>query len=185
MFRTAQHLGGAGQETHSFGGQIGTYATVDFTSFNTCGWEIIPPSGGVPATKTETWLAAYLAEQRLWTDPCNDKGYAKLFGYVGFSDQENNPFRVTTSASIDAFGLSDSRPNDRMGIAWFYNGLNDDFKNAFGLVTPVGDLQGGEVYYNAQVTPWFNLTFDLQAVEPAVQRLDTTVVLGLRAHVRI
>lgn len=114
-----------------------------------------------------------------------EKRYAKLFAYVKFSDQENNSCRVTTFASIEAFGLSDSRPNDRMGIAWFYNGLHDDFKNAFGLVTPVGDLQGGEVYYNAQVTPWFNLTFDLQTVEPAIQRLDTAVVLGLRAHVRI
>ncbi|MCP4782053.1 MAG: carbohydrate porin [Fuerstiella sp.] len=164
---------------------IGTYGTGDFTSFDTSGWDIIPPGGVVPATSTGTWMATYLAEQRLWVDPCNEKRYAKLFGYVGFSDHENSPFRITTSVSVEAFGLSDSRPNDRMGIAYFYTGLNDDFKSAFGAVTPVGDLQGGEVYYNAQITPWFNLTFDLQAVEPAAQRLDTAVVLGLRAHVRI
>jgi len=164
---------------------LGTYATGDFTSFDTDGWEILPPGGVVPATKTGTWMAAYLAEQRLWVDPCNEKRYAKMFGYVGFSDEENTAFKMTTSISIEAFGLSDSRPNDRMGVAYFYNALNTDFKNAFALVTPVGDLQGGEVYYNAQVTPWFNLTFDLQAVQPGVRSLDTAVVLGLRAHVRI
>lgn len=164
---------------------IGTYGTGDFTSFDTTGWDIIPPGGVVPLTRTGTRMAAYLAEQRLWTDPCNQKRYTKLFGYVGFSEQENNPFRVTTSISVEAFGLSDSRPEDRMGIAYFYNGLNDDFKSAFAGVTPVGDLHGGEVYYNAQVTPWFNLTFDLQAVDPAVRRLDTAVVPGLRAHIQI
>ena len=164
---------------------IGTYATGDYTSFDTDGWEILPPSGVVPATKTGTWMAAYLAEQRLWVDPCNEKRYAKLYGYVAFSDEENTPFKVTTSISLEAFGVLDSRPNDRMGVAYFYNAVNQDFKNAFALVTPIGDLQGGEVYYNAQVTPWFNLTFDLQTVNPAVRSLDTAVVLGLRAHIRI
>ncbi|MEO2017570.1 MAG: carbohydrate porin [Fuerstiella sp.] len=164
---------------------LGTYATGDYTSFDTNGWEILPPGGVVPATKTGTWMVAYLAEQRLWVDRCNEQRYTKLFGYVGFSDQKNSPFRVTSSISVEAFGLVDSRPNDRMGVAYFYNGLNTDFKNAFALVTPAGNLQGGEVYYNAQVTPWFNLTFDLQTVQPAIRSLDTAVVLGLRAHIKI
>jgi porin len=163
----------------------GSYATGDYTSFDTDGWEIIPGGGVVPATKTGSWMAAYLAEQRLWADPCNAKRYAKLFGYIGFSDQENSPFKITTSISAEAFGLLDSRPHDRMGVAYFFNGLNNDFKNAFPLATAVDDLQGGEVYYNAQVTPCFNLTVDLQAVEPGVQSLDTAVVLGLRGHIKI
>lgn len=182
---------GAARKYTDFGGLpgshtlLGSYATGDYTSFDTEGWEIIPPGGVVPATKKGTWMAAYLAEQRLWVDPCNAKRYAKLFGYIGFSDQENSPFKLTTSISAEAFGLLDSRPNDRMGIAYFYSGLNTDFQNAFALVTPVDDLQGGEVYYNAQVTPWFNLTADLQVVEPGVQSLDTAVVLGVRAHIRL
>jgi porin len=190
-FSNGSTLLGLARKYTDFGGLpgsltlIGTYGTGDFTSFDTSGWQIIPPGGVVPATKTGTWMAAYLAEQKLWVDPCDQKRYAKLFGYVGFSDQENNPFRVTISASVGAFGMVDSRPNDRMGLAYFHNGLNDDFKSAFALVTPVGDLHGGEVYYNAQITPWFNLTFDLQAVDPAVRRLDTAVFLGLRAHIQI
>jgi porin len=164
---------------------LGSYATGDYTSFDTDGWDVVPPGGVVPATKTGSWMAAYLAEQRLWGDRCNAKRYTKLFGYVGFSDHENSPFKVTTSISAEAFGLLDSRPNDRMGIAYFYNGLNEDFKNAFALATPVDDLQGGEVYYNAQVTPWFNLTVDLQAVEPGVQSFDTAVVLGVRGHIKL
>ncbi|NNE47805.1 MAG: hypothetical protein HKN37_14215 [Rhodothermales bacterium] len=164
---------------------VGAYATGDFTSFDTSGWEIIPEGGVVPTTNSGTWMASYMAEQRLWADPCNAKRYGKLYGHVGFSDQENSPYKVTFAVTAEQFGLLDSRPNDRMGIGYFYSALNDDFKNAYALTTtPVDDLQGGEVYYNAQVTPWFNMTVDLQAVEPAVQSQDTAVVLGVRANTR-
>ena len=43
------------------------------------------------------------------------------------------------------------------------------------------DAFGGEVYYNAAVTPWFRLTADLQVIEPAASQFDTAVVVGLRA----
>ena len=48
-------------------------------------------------------------------------------------------------------------------------------------VFDVGDFQGGEIYYNAQITPWFHLTADLQVVEPALGANDTAVVAGMRA----
>jgi porin len=84
---------------------------------------------------------------------------------------------------VEAFGWVTSRPHDRMGIAYFYNALNSDFQNAFSTISPIGDVHGGEVYYNAQVTPWFHLTADLQAVEPAVRAQDTALVLALRAKI--
>ena len=68
-------------------------------------------------------------------------------------------------------------------LRYFYNALNSDFQNAFSMVSPIGDVQGGEVYYNAQITPWFHLTADLQVVEPAVQAEDTALVLGLRGKI--
>jgi porin len=162
---------------------VGSYATGDYTSFDTEGWVIDPPNGITPAEKPGTWAALYLGEQRLWEDPCNKSRYAKLFGYVGFSESENSPFQWTGSLSVEAFGPRTSRPNDRMGIAYFYNALNSDFQNAFSTVSPIGDVQGGEVYYNAQITPWFHLTADLQVIEPAVQAEDTALVLGLRAKI--
>jgi porin len=142
---------------------------------------IDPPNGITPDEKSGTWAALYLGEQRLWEDPCNENRYTKLFGYVGFSEPANSPFQWTGSLSVEAFGRMISRPNDRMGIAYCYNALNSDFQNTFSTISPVGDLQGGEVYYNAQITPWFHVTADLQAVEPAVQDQDTALVLGLRA----
>jgi porin len=162
---------------------VSSYATGDYTSFDTEGWVIDPPNGIIPAEKSGTWAALYLGEQRLWEDPCNKSRYTKLFGYVGFSEPANSPFQWTGSLSVEAFGRMISRPNDRTGIAYFYSALNSDFRNAFSTISPIGDVQGGEVYYNAEITPWFHVTADLQVVEPTVQAQDTALVLGLRAKI--
>jgi porin len=161
---------------------VGSYATGKYTSFDTEGWLIDPPNNTIiPADKAGSWAALYLAEQRLWQDRCDKRRYTKMFGYVGFSEPKNSPFEWTGSLSLESFGPLASRPNDRMGIGYFYSALNSDFKNAFSLAASVDDLQGGEVYYNAEITPWFHVTADLQAVEPGVQARDTALVLGLRA----
>ena len=66
-----------------------------------------------------------------------------------------------------------------MGIAGFYNGLGD-FDDLLSVLGPAGDVYGGEVDYNAEITPWFHLTFDLQAIRPTFRSNDTAIVVGLR-----
>ena len=172
-----------------FGGQpgshtvLGVYATGEYTSFNTQGWIILPEGAVAPAAQTGTWQAAYLGEQRLCVDPCNADRYTSLFGYVGFSDVETSPFAWTASVSVESFGPCCGRPRDRMGIAYFYNSLNDDFQGVFDFVTPVNDVHGGEIYYNAEINPWFHLTVDLQVIDPTIEAEDTAVVVGTRARI--
>ena len=42
------------------------------------------------------------------------------------------------------------------------------------------DEVGFEAFYNLAVTPWAQLTFDVQWVNPGVKSIDDTVVLGTR-----
>ena len=64
----------------------------------------------------------------------------------------------------------------------FFTNLSQPFTSAVGaLGIALDDLQGGEVYYNYEVTPWFHLTADLQAIQPQTASQDTAIVLGLRA----
>jgi len=159
---------------------VGVYATGEYTSFDTSGWIVVPGQGITPAAKQGTWVAGYLGQQQLWADACNPARKTSLFGYLGFSDPDNSPFQFTTSISIEKFGPFACRPNDRAGIGYFYNGLNSDFQNTVSLIAPIDDLHGGEVYYNAEIVPWFHLTTDLQVIEPGLEANDTAVVLGLR-----
>ena len=55
--------------------------------------------------------------------------------------------------------------------------------HAWALLGDIRDLQGGEVDYNAAITPWFHLTADLQAIQPKFDAQDTAVVLGLRGKI--
>jgi Carbohydrate-selective porin, OprB family len=36
------------------------------------------------------------------------------------------------------------------------------------------------MYYKAALTPWLNLTADLQIISPAIKSADTAYVLGFR-----
>ena len=44
--------------------------------------------------------------------------------------------------SAEAFGAMDFRPNDHMGIGYFYNGLNADFECLFAGTNPLQDVHG-------------------------------------------
>ena len=162
---------------------MASYASGDYTSFDTSGWIVLPGGGVIPTGVDDSWMAAYLAEQRIWADPCNKRRYAKLFGKVGFSDSNTSPFGCTASVAMEAFGAMKRRPDDRMGIGYFYNGLNDDFKALFAATNPLEDVHGGEIYYNAAITPWFHLTADLQVIDVAARANDTAVVVGLRGKI--
>jgi carbohydrate-selective porin OprB len=176
---------GAARKYTSFGGLRGThtlaawYATGDFTSFDADGWIILPSGVRRPPQRSGSWSATYLAEQRLWQDPGNDKRYTNLFGYLDYADSDVNPFEMTVGGSLELFGFFASRPADRIGIAGFYNGLGD-LSDLLSELQPAGDVYGGEFYYNAEITPCFHLTCDLQAVRPSFQSRDTALVLGLR-----
>ena len=61
--------------------------------------------------------------------------------------------------------------------------LLGDLSGLLSVLEPAGDVYGGEVYYNAEINPWFHLTLDLQVVEPTFQSRDTAIVAGLRGKI--
>ena len=48
------------------------------------------------------------------------------------------------------------------------------------VVFDLHDIDGVELYYNMAVMKGFQLTSDLQVIDPADQRDDTALVFGLR-----
>ncbi|MGZ3337902.1 MAG: carbohydrate porin, partial [Isosphaeraceae bacterium] len=50
-------------------------------------------------------------------------------------------------------------------------------------VSPIGNEQGFELYYNAAITSWFILTADIQAIDPAQFEARSTFLFGLRAKI--
>ena len=162
---------------------VGTYSNRRFRSFQRSGWSFQPGTGITGGAQTGSWLAAYVGTQHLWMDPCNPKRRVYFMTTMGWADKKTSPYQWAGTYSIEAFGLNPSRPHDRMGISYFYSHISNDLQN---LVRPLrlGDVQGGEIYYNMQITPAFNLTLDLQVIEPALRAQNTALVLGTRGVLR-
>ena len=56
---------------------------------------------------------------------------------------------------------------DKWGIGYFRYGLSDDLKDGLDeLDIEIQDEQGIEAFYNFFVTPWFQVTGDIQWIDP-------------------
>jgi hypothetical protein len=60
-----------------------------------------------------------------------------------------------------------------MGAEYSHTGVSNDLQN----------VNGVELYYNMAVAKAFQVTTDLQVIEPADVRDDTAIVFGLRRTV--
>ena len=160
---------------------VGAYASRAYTSLDESSWFIVPGQGVVAGEETGAWGLGYYFDQTVWADRCDEGRKVQLL--TGWSISDGNPSfaRWGGFASLEAFGLMDCRKQDRMGISYFYTGLSDDFRQLVSPVVELDAVQGGEIYYNAEITPSFHLTGDFQAVDNGREADDTAVILGLRA----
>ena len=131
-------------------------------------------SGGSATTSEDTWSIYWNGFQYLQGD---DSGGWGLFGRLGFSDGDPSPIDWNVAGGIGGVGLIPVRDSDRWALGVYHQQFTNE-----GLIDAVGidGETGGELFYNIQVTPATNLTFDLQIVDSAIPTVDTAVVLGLR-----
>jgi porin len=130
-----------------------------------------------------SWWITYLFDQALWVDPTDKTRSWGVFGNFGISDGRPNPIKWSAIAGIGGSSPIPNRKLDTFGIAYYYLGYSDDFKDVAKIITPVRDEHGVEIFYNAAVTPWCHLTTDLQVITPTLERAETSLVLGLRMKI--
>ncbi len=162
----------------------GRYAIVTPESLN-----LIPQVlQGLPPTNLTTlvrgsWWITYLFDQALWVDPTDQTRSWGVFGNAGISDAKPNPIHWSAIFGIGGSSPLPNRKFDTFGIAYYYLGFSDGFKNLARVIAPVRDERGLELFYNVGVTPWCHITTDLQVITPILQRAETSLVLGLRAKI--
>jgi porin len=162
---------------------FGLYSNSEYTSVDPLQWAFLPGVGLVAGTETGTWNLAYYLDQKLWVDSADPKRNVGILSGWGISDGNPNPIDWSGFVSLQGQGLSDHRPLDSLGVSFFYTGLSSDFRQLASVLVDVEDVYGGELYYNAALTPWFHLTADLQIINPAEVANDTAVVIGLRGKI--
>ncbi len=156
-------------------------STADQTSNDSHPVFVYIPGQGIENTDTaKPWNVALYLSQELWQAEGNPGRKVTFLtgGTVGPDDPQFAQFNFF--ANVETFGLMDSRPHDRMGVAGWWNGLSPNYKD---LVSPVADLRnpyGFEVYYNFAINKWLHLTADLQLAKNEWADDDVAVIPGVR-----
>jgi len=146
-------------------------------------------------TEPSTWSVYYNFDQYLWSPQGSpDKGVGLFFRF-GISDGNPNPIKYAYNVGVSANGVVPGRPNDNMGVGWARTQYSSDFVPFLRQQLHIGmNIEDAvEIYYNAAITPWLNVSADLQVVDSALDNalsggrlvnVDTAVVAALRMYIR-
>ncbi|TWT97736.1 Carbohydrate-selective porin, OprB family [Botrimarina colliarenosi] len=162
----------------------GTWNNRDYVSLGQDPRVVLP---NVPINETSgSWSLYWNMDQYLYVDPCDATRGWGFFGRAGIADQDANPLSWFLSFGLGGHNPTKGHEADTFGAGWYVAGSSDEIGPVLEtLLGPIGDGHGVELFYNWQATPWLNVTPDLQVVVPARENVDTALVLGLRAVMRL
>ena len=170
------------------GGSTKDYASTDPVDwgFNPLSRLITPEGDPVLTKEKKPWDVAVYAYQVLWQEQgVKSSGTGRRVQmFVGGSVGDDNPSFADWDvfANVQAFGVFDSRPNDRMGFAAHYYHMADDLVELgddFGLNLSE-DVWTTELYYNYQINPWLHLSPNVQYAQNENDDDDPAVIIGAR-----
>jgi porin len=150
--------------------------------------------------KKGSWNIHYNFDQYLY-EPKKGAGEGiGVFGRFGVSDGNPNFMHTFYSLGIGGKGVIPNRERDRYGFGFYYINVNNPkLEGIFRTTELLRDEYGFEFFYNFAITPWLQLTPDIQIVRGAqkdevsigtgplgpLPRIDkksvgTSTILGLR-----
>jgi porin len=181
IFLPTKYFGKSGK--HSFGGAI---TSKKYTPFDAIRQVIIP---GPPLDPVErkggSWSVNYVFRQ-YFVERGTDDGWG-FFTQISTADTATSPVSTFFDIGLGGNGLFAARPADEFGVAYAYTDLSEELKDNLDL--PLLGLQRlraehqFEVFYNVHLTPWLQLTGDLQIIRPNLPVAETAWVPGVRLRI--
>ena len=166
-----------------------SYSNKEFTSVDQ---RIGPLYEGLEFMKNKgSWSLYYNFDQYLYEPQKGSGKGVGVFGRFGASDGDPNPVHYFMSAGVGGKGIIPGRPLDRFGLGYYYIDIQSISVHGPGWVRQfLRDEQGFEAFYNVAVTPWAQLTPNIQVIKGAqkktviggVEKISTDTVLGLRLN---
>jgi porin len=161
-------------------------------------------TGTSPSTKDDNYMFTLNGEQYFWEPkgasvpraeggrkedfsvPTQDYAINRpgvgLFYRVAYTPEDRNLWNINVSGGLGARGIIPGRPYDRMGLGVYWLKESSDLDDQPGNL--LQDEVGGEAFYNFAITPWLNLSADVQWIHPGITSSDNAVVLGTRLNTR-
>lgn len=160
-----------------------TYSNKDYTALDQDPRFILRTLLGLGTLEKEegSWSFYHNFHQYIFTEEADKTQGWGIFGRFGIADDETSPIEDFYSIGFGGKGLLEGRDQDKWGAGYFYAGLSDELPDA--VLDSFGDSQGLEFFYNIEVTPYLQITPNLQIINPSNENLDSAVILGARARV--
>lgn len=166
-------------------GLAAAYSNKEGTDLSSAGDIILPPAGGGKvAVKSGRYHFAYSFDQFLYQSSSNPKEGFGLYGQVGMSDGNPNPLDWEAIIGLGGTGLIPCRSHDKWGAGFYHYSVSSDLKKSVSPAVALDDEEGVEIFYNAAVTPWFNLGANIQIIDPSLNQRGTAIFCGLRSSIQ-
>jgi porin len=161
-------------------GSTKEYSVLDGIVWEPPNFPTLPPRPSLNVKMGNPWVVSPFLYQEFWHGEEGAKGERKAYVWLSASVSDKNPSfsRWSILTTVEALGLFDSRPLDRMGFAAWYTEFNEAYKDSFGI--DEGNSYGFEMYYNLAISPWLHFTADLQLAQGINKGADFAVIPGAR-----
>ena len=136
-------------------------------------------SGSAIPKEHTAWTLTYHFNQVLYADVEDPKLNWTLNSDLGLTDGNPNPIRWFANVSLVGNSPIPGRENDSVGIGYYHLGVSN---LPILTIHGYGAEDGVELFYNAEVTPWFHVTPDLQILDPAQHHTEPALLVGIRAR---
>lgn len=130
-----------------------------------------------------SWLVGAAFQQYLYQDPVNPMRGWGVFGEFNVGDGNPNPLEWSASLGLAGSSLIPQRPDDKFGVGVFHLATSRALKDELSRFYRLGNETGVEMFYTYSVKPWFNITADLQYVNPAQTRREDAVFVGIGSSI--
>jgi len=142
--------------------------------------------------KSNNWKIAFNGEQYIWKPdkPAANQVRTRSFDFqepgvglffrFGYTPKDRNLWNMFTSGGVGARGVIPGRPYDRMGVGFYSLTESDDLAKQPLIGLQTSTELGLEAYYNFAITPWSQLSADIQWVDSGLTANKDAVVLGTR-----
>ncbi|MGV3606022.1 MAG: carbohydrate porin [Planctomycetaceae bacterium] len=149
-----------------------------------------PPPGVYPEptvpgfpTLSDSYTIYYGFDQYLVQYGDNPNRGCGLFGRASISDGNPTPIRHFLSAGFGGYSPVGQQRGDTFGVGWYYVGASSQFGPIPQAVFGPRNGTGVEAFYNFQITPWLNISPDVQYIRPEAGAIaDDAFVYGVRVN---
>ena len=160
-------------------------------------------TGNLP-TKSDNWIVELAGEQYFWgpkgasvpraeggrkedfhvatKDFAQDRPGVGIFYRFSYTPEDRNAYNTYLSGGFGGRGVIPGRPYDRFGVGPYWLKESSDLNKQPGNL--LGDEVGVEAFYNLALTPYVQLSPDVQWISQGIKSSDDAVVLGTRLNVR-